>query len=626
MYAVLAFLPIVLVIILMVCLNCPARYAIPVGWLACCIIAFSFWKMNIGAIMQQTGVGFLESVTVLFVIFGAVLIMNTLTESSAMDSIKGMFHGITTDARVQGVLIGFLFGAFIEGAAGFGTPAALAGPLMVSVGFNPIAATTLALIYNSVPVSFGAVGTPTNTAIAIAGGFIEKLGSSPELFSKQFTFFSALFLAAGTFFLLTISVAIEVLIFGETKEKKQIKFVLEIIPFLLYVSVLFNTIFLLIAKFIGPELVSLGAASISMIVVMITSKKGFLMPKTKWEFEKKSNQSDLVNNFFEPLFIKKFRKHLQEKFDNKYEILGKKMKEQEEKHKEIELLIKKEKDELHLLNKELDEYWEQKSFFERLLRKGFLIGVPLLRAWGPYIIIGAVLAVTRVWSTLQPDSWAGKLKAVKIVIPDAKGGVLWSWAVLWNPGLVFVVVALLTILIHRMRSSSVKKAWLRSLDQVRGAAIPLLFGVGMVFILRNSANAAVQINFLMGGNTAGLGSMLTMMADGLGYIFKDFYVWVAPIVGIVGSFVSGSNTVSNTLFSGLQLETSTLLGLPSVIVLALQNTGGAIGNMICINNVISASATTGVTGNEGRIIKTNFVPCIMFCLILVVTAFICMQF
>jgi lactate permease len=134
--------------------------------------------------------------------------------------------------------------------------------------------------------------------------------------------------------------------------------------------------------------------------------------------------------------------------------------------------------------------------------------------------------------------------------------------------------------------------------------------------MRNTANFSLEVTYLMGGGTAGLGSMLTMMADGLAYLFRDFYLWVAPLVGVVGSFISGSNTVSNTLFAGLQFETSIMVGLPSVIVLALQNTGGAIGNMICVNNVVSACATTGMSGNEGKIIRLNIIPCLLFWLLL----------
>ena len=618
MYALLAFVPIFFVIFLMVRLNSPAKRAIPIGWLLCCMMAFFFWKMGVGNLLKQTATGFLESFTVLLVIFGAVLIMNTLTESGAMDSIKGMFHGITPDARVQAVIIGFLFGAFIEGAAGFGTPAALAGPLMVSIGFDPIAAASLALVFNSVPVPFGAVGTPTNTAITVVSGAVSQAGGNPEIFASEFTFYTALLMAVTTFFVLLTGVAMQVFGFADTPEKKRIKYVVEIIPFLIYVTVLFDTAYLLIARFLGPELVSLCAAAVSMIVVIATSRKGFLIPKDKWEFGRSTeNKIESPDALFQPKLITKLKGLLEESFKKQYKRLGMEIdKLEKDKKEQIDEIMKNEEIQLEHLNTELNDYWKQQGVIKRFKRKGFLLGVPLLRAWLPYFIIGAILALTRVLSTLRPDSWAGQLKAFKLSIPGANGEVFWNFAALWNPGVVFILVALLTILIHRMRGAYVKRAWVKSLDQVRGAAIPLMFGVAMVYVLRNSANASVEVSYLMSGKAGSLGSMLTMMADGLGYLFRNFYLWVSPLVGVVGSFVSGSNTVSNTLFAGLQFETAILVGLPQVIVLALQNTGGAIGNMICVNNVVSACTTTGINGNEGRIMRKNILPCLLIWVVL----------
>lgn len=624
MYAIYAFIPVLFVIILMAVLNVPARRAMPTAWLVCCILAFIFWKMSIGGLLKQTLIGFLESITVLLVIFGAVLIMNTLSESGAMDSIKGMFHGITTDARVQAVIIGFLFGSFIEGAAGFGTPAALAGPLMVSVGFNPIAATSIALIYDSVPVCFGAVGTPTNTAIATVSESVVMTGGNKDVFASDFTFYTALLLSLGTFLVMLIAVFIQVFVFSDSPEKKKIKYVIGIIPFLIYVTILYNSIYLLIARFLGPELVSLGASAISMVVVIATSRKGFLIPKDKWEFEKKSTDNTRDHEkLFTPKFILKLREALEKRFDKAYknvdqeiEVLNKM------KQKEIDAILKEENIQLKHLDEELDDYWKRQSLIKRLKRKDFLLGVPILRAWIPYIIIGIVLAVTRIVSTMSPDSWAGDLKKVKLSIPDGEGGTFWSFNFLWNPGVIFIIVAILSILILRMRKVCVKKAWIKSLDQVRGAAIPLLFGISMVYVFRNSANPSVEVSYLMSGKTDGLGSMLTMMADGLGYLFKDFYLWISPIVGAIGAFISGSNTVSNTLFSGLQFETAVMIGLPQVIVLALQNAGGAIGNMICVNNVVSACATTGTNGKEGKIIRLNIIPCLLFSVLLSLSAVI----
>ncbi len=633
MYAILAFVPIMLVIVLMVALNMPVRRAIPISWLFCCVIAFVFWKMSFGSLMKQTVIGFLESFTVLIVIFGAVLIMNTLSESGAMDSIKGMFCGITTDARVQAVIIGFLFGSFIEGAAGFGTPAALVGPLMASIGFNPLAATAIALIYNSVPVPFGAVGTPTNAAIAVVADAVTKGGGSKEAFSANLTFHTALLMALGTLLVMLIVAVIQVFVFADTPEKRKVKYVIEILPFLIYVTILFNVIYLLIARFLGPELVSLGASAISMIIVLSTSRKGFLLPKDKWEFTQKvcTVQKQDEHGFMDslkPKLIVKLQDMLEKHFEKEYEKLDREIDSlNQQKELQIRELLKDEDIEIQYLKRELDDYWKRQSLIKRLKRKDFLLGVPILRAWVPYIIIGAVLALTRVLSALRPDSWAGVMKNIKLAVLSADGEVFWGFAFLWNPGVIFILVALLSVFILRMRNVYVRKAWLKSLDQTRGAAIPLMFGVGIVYILRNSANVSVEVSYLMNGKVAGLSSMLTMMADGLGYLFKDFYLWVSPLIGVIGSFISGSNTVSNTLFAGLQFETAVLVGLPQVVVLALQNTGGAIGNMICVNNVVSACATTGMSGNEGRIIRLNIIPCVLFWILLSCCAlFVCEAF
>ena len=534
MYAILAFIPIIVTVVLMVAFNWPAKRALPLAWILAAIIGVAVWKMSIGAVALQTVIGFLEAFAVLVIIFGAILIMNTLSSSGAMAAINGMFTGISPDARIQAVIIGFIFGAFIEGAAGFGTPAALAAPLLISVGFPPLAAAVVALIYNSVPVCYGAVGTPTNSAMATLGESVTSLGGNVDSFKADLTFFSAVNMAIGAFFIVTIGIILLVTMFGKDAEHKKVAKA--------------------IAKFIGPELVSLVAAVITLFVVLFTSKKGFLMPKNIWTFGEKGT-------------------------------------------------------------------WDHSWLSTTEVPEPKQSDMSLVKAWIPYLLIGLALVITRVWSTLQPDSWAGAMKAFKVTLP-LFGGASWSWAVLWNPGIIFIIVGLITIPLHGMNGDTVKEAWKNSFNQVKGAAIALLFGVAMVYIFRNSANDGIQVSYMIDGRTAGLGSMLTMMADGLGSIFRGAYIVIAPLIGVLGSFMSGSNTVSNTLFSSLQFETATLVGLPQVIIVALQNNGGAIGNMVCVNNVVSACATTGTIGNEGKIIRTDFLPCIVYCVIVIIVSLI----
>ena len=104
----------------------------------------------------------------------------------------------------------------------------------------------------------------------------------------------------------------------------------------------------------------------------------------------------------------------------------------------------------------------------------------------------------------------------------------------------------------------------------------------------------------------------------IGNVFQQVYNLVDTFIGVLGAYMSGSNTVSNLLFSGLQFETATLLGLPQAIICAMQSNGGAIGNMVCVNNVVQVCGTTGCLGKEGRLISRTVIPAVIYCLIIVV--------
>jgi lactate permease len=116
-------------------------------------------------------------------------------------------------------------------------------------------------------------------------------------------------------------------------------------------------------------------------------------------------------------------------------------------------------------------------------------------------------------------------------------------------------------------------------------------------------------------NTQGYPSMLSQLAAMLATASGKAYTFVAPFIGVLGAFMSGSNTVSNILFSSLQFETAVILGLSPVIITSLQVVGGGIGNMVCINNVVAVSATVGISGEEGRIIRRNSLPMAIYALL-----------
>ncbi len=552
MFAIISFIPIVVTIVLMVGFNWPAKRALPLAWVLACIIGIAVWKMPIIAMdgtsaVGQTILGFLSAFETLVIIFGAILIMNTLSQSGAMAAINGMFKGITPDARLQAIIIGFIFGAFIEGAAGFGTPAALAAPLLISVGFPPLCAAMVALIFNSVPVCFGAVGTPTNMAFTTVKDAVQGLGGDLDAWKMALTFWSALPLAIGCAVIMIIAVGFVCKFYGREKKFSD---VFPVVPYIFFVTITFDFFYLLIAAFIGPELVSLLAAIITLLITVVTTKNGFLVPKDVWTFDKKDN-------------------------------------------------------------------WDRSWLATTKVPEPKISDMALIKAWTPYFIIAGLLVLTRVAQKFG----VGLFDQMKsFTIGTGSSGLIfggnWNWAILWNPGVVFILVALITIPLHGMTGDNVRTAWKGALNQVKGAAIALLFGVAMVNIFRFTK---MPVEMVPAGVGEGVSySMLYAMAKGLADVAGSAYLVIAPFIGVLGAYMSGSNTVSNTLFSSLQFTTAGIVHLPYVLIVALQNNGGAIGNMVCVNNVVSACATTGTNGNEGKIIKTNIIPCATFCIIVVI--------
>jgi lactate permease len=191
-----------------------------------------------------------------------------------------------------------------------------------------------------------------------------------------------------------------------------------------------------------------------------------------------------------------------------------------------------------------------------------------------------------------------------IVVPNILGveGLTYSLPILYLPGTIpFMLVAAITWWMHRMGGTQIRTAVRDSLKQITPAAIALVFGVAMVHVLLKS-----------GTNAAGLDSMMSVMAQGIAGLAGSVYPIVSPFIGVLGSFMSGSNTVSNILFSSLQFETAQTLGMSTVLVVAMQNIGGAIGNMTCVNNVVAVCATVGTPGSEGTLIRRNAIPMVIY--------------
>ncbi|EGR0681750.1 L-lactate permease [Vibrio cholerae] len=285
--ALVAFSPIVVAAILLVGLNWPAKKAMPVAFALTVVIALIFWDMSANRVIASVLQGLGITVSVLWIVFGAIFLLNTLKYTGAITTIRNGFTNISPDRRVQAIIIAWCFGSFIEGASGFGTPAAIAAPLLVAIGFPALAAVLMGMMIQSTPVSFGAVGTPIIVGVnkgLDTHNITEALivnGSNWDVYLQQITTSVALIHASvGT--LMPILMAMMLTrFFGKNRSWTE---GLDILPFAIFSGLAFTVPYALTGVFLGPEFPSLMGGLVGLAIVVTAAKKDFLVPKTQWDF------------------------------------------------------------------------------------------------------------------------------------------------------------------------------------------------------------------------------------------------------------------------------------------------------------------------------------------------------
>ncbi|MCA1010048.1 L-lactate permease [Halobacillus halophilus] len=525
-----ALMPVLAVFIFLVIFRLPAVTAMPISLGIVAVLAFVIWKVPAIRIAAASMEGAMIAISIIWIVFGAILLLNTLRNSGAMDSIRNGFSGITEDRRVQVIIIAWLFGSFLEGAAGFGTPAAIAAPLLLTLGFPPLAAVAVSLIADSSAVSFGAVGTPLIVGVdqglkqgdAVAEQVQASLGNQPlEGFIQEVAQSAVLMdLFIGSFIPL-ILVIILTKLFGENRSFRE---GLAIWKFAIFAGLSFTIPAFMVATFLGPEFPSIIGGLVGLTIVVPAAKKGFLLPKEPWTFKGEVPLSETA------------------------------------------------------------------ASKERTM--------PLYKAWLPYVAVAVLLVLTRV-NVLPFKAW---LTSVEVKWENILGTNLsTAFEPLYLPGTVFVLAVLLTIFYHRMSKEAIKKTVQVSASSMVGTIIALLTAVPMVRIFINS-----------GVNEAGLLSMpmelANLVAEGVG----GAWPLVAPIIGALGSFISGSATFSNMMFSLFQFSVADQIGASGQQVVALQVIGSNAGNMICVVNVVAAASVVGLVGKEGAIIRITLLPMLFY--------------
>jgi len=536
--ALFAFTPILLAAVLLIGLRWPASRAMPVVFLFTAAIGLFIWDMSVTRIIASTLQGLVITLGLLWIIFGAILLLNTLKHSGGITAIRAGFTTISPDRRIQAIIIAWLFGCFIEGASGFGTPAAIAAPLLVAVGFPAMAAVLMGMLVQSTPVSFGAVGTPIIVGVnsgldtATLGAQLIAQGSSWPIFLQQITSSVAITHAIVGTVMPLIMVMMLTRFFGKEKSWKA---GFEVLPFALFAGLAFTLPYVATGVFLGPEFPSLLGGLVGLAIVTTAARFNFLVPKTNWDF---ADAKDWPAEWIGTVEMK------------------------------------------------LDD----------------LAARPMsaFRAWLPYVLVGAILVISRVFPQVT-----AALKSVSIGFANILGetGVSASIEPLYLPGGILVAVVLITFFMHSMRAAELKAAVKESSSVLLSAGFVLLFTVPMVRILINS-----------GVNAGDLPSMPIAMARYVADSVGGIYPLLAPSVGALGAFLAGSNTVSNMMFSQFQFGVAQSLGISGAMIVAIQAVGAAAGNMVAIHNVVAASATVGLLGREGITLRKTVWPTLYYVL------------
>lgn len=463
--------------------------------------------------------GLLDALTPISILFGAIFLFVAMEKSGAMGILQEWLHGVSPNPVARIMLAGWSFIFLIEGAAGFGTPAALAAPVLVRLGFPPLRVAVLCLVFNAIPTVFGAVGTP------IWFGFEALELSASELST----------LSGKIALLQTLAAAV--------------------VP-------------LLALRFVLPW--DVIRKNLVFILLSVSASVGPMLLVARFNYEFPAVVGGVTGL---PLTI---------------------------------LLAR------------LGIGLERSA----AAPAGRLVSRRVVLALLPLAATVAILLVTRIpalglrqWLTssdphialpLGPLGTLTVSPSLVLALRDILGqGLHWHHALLYVPSLIpFVLTAGFAFALFR----GAPHLWGAALRETGGR-------VGQPVIALLGALAFVSL-LMTGGDR----SATHILGHTLAAVAGDSWKYFAPFLGALGSFFSGSTTISNLTFGGIQASIAEDLGMQPATLLALQCAGAAMGNIICIHNIISVCAVLSLSGVEGRILKDALPAVGIYALILVLAA------
>jgi glycolate permease/lactate permease len=543
--------PILLAVLLAVLRVAPWRSAIAAA-AAAFLLAWLVWGMPLALTFAAMTQGMAFGLwPISWIVLSAVFFYNLSLASGDFDVIRRTLARATGDRRIQVVLVAFCFGALIEGIAGFGAPVAITASMLAGLGFAPIMAATLALVANTTPVAFGSLGIPITTL----GGLL-----APLLERDVQTTTMALSAMAGrqlAIFSLFIPAYLVVLFAGWGR-------MLEVLPAVVTAGVSFALGQLIVSNFVGPELTASLSALFSLGSVLLLLKV--------W--------------------------HPRETFVEHAAAAG------------------------------ADTHADTPARVARAYGTyGILIVVVLAGQIGnfaglsnlePPLNLTALLRCGQGGNRLCPDPWMGPSAAAS---PQGLRFPVWEFS--W-PGAYRLEDNRPVALVRReppvVASSSPYPLTYR-LDFLATAGTLVLLAALVAFIpmwlaglpiaalgatfvrtVRQLRLPIVTIAFILSiatvMNYSGMTSSMALALARTGVLFPFFAAWL----GMIGVFLTGSDTSSNTLFGPLQATTARISGLDPVLMGATNASAGVMGKMISPQNLSVGAAGVGAVGREGEIL------------------------
>lgn len=499
-----AIIPIIWLIISLGVMKLPAHKTCLFTAILTLVIAIIFWKMALISAVTASIEGMAIALwPILLVIVAALFTYNLAVETKSMDTMKNMLSSITTDDRIQVLILAWGFGGFLEAVAGYGTAVAIPASILASIGFNPIFAAIICLIANTVPTAFGAIGIPVTTLATVTGLDVMHLS---YLISIQLSVF-----------IIIIPFALVIL------TKKSFKAIKGVFWITLVSGLAFALPQIFIAKYLGAELPALIGSLCSMTATIIMAKA----------------------------------------------------------------MNKKEK----ILNEESEV--QSIAAIKVTTKDGVL-------AWLPYILLCALILLA---SPLCPviNGFLAKFSSqINIYVGEGSKPASFTW--INTPGMVIIIATFIAGLIQKVKVSVMLDVFIRTIKQLSKSFVTIMSIVAISKIMSHSG-------------------MTSSISFGLCAITGSFYPIISPLLGAIGTFVTGSDTSANILFGGLQAEAAKSLGIDPYWIAAANTAGATAGKMISPQSIAIATSATGLIGSEGKIFSSTVKFCLAYVIILGVVVY-----